>query len=100
MGFQQAGKGDLHTLNSIRSHSIPERFASSFAPFREPDQATIGLDTRWDLAVDIVAVIVVIIGIYLAIKVVGFLFKIGIILVVIAAIYWLVASNFGLPLPV
>lgn len=48
---------------------------------------------------DIVAVIVVIIGIYLAIKVVGFLFKIGLILVVIAAIYWLVAPHVGMPLP-
>ena len=48
---------------------------------------------------DIVAVIVVIIGIYLAIKVVGFLFKIGLILVVIAAIYWLLAPHVGLPLP-
>lgn len=48
---------------------------------------------------DIVAVIVVIIGIYLAIKVVGFLFKIGLILVVIAAIYWLLAPQVGLPLP-
>lgn len=49
---------------------------------------------------DIVAIIVVIIGIYLAVKVVGFLFKVGFILLVIAAIYWLVASNFGLPLPI
>ena len=48
---------------------------------------------------DIVAVIVVIIGIFLAIKVVGFLFKIGLILVVIAAIYWLLAPHMGLPLP-
>ena len=49
---------------------------------------------------DIVAIIVVIIGIYLAVKVVGFLFKIGFILLVIAAIYWLSAPYLGLPLPV
>lgn len=41
------------------------------------------------------AIIVVIVGIYLALKVVGVLFKIGLILLVIAAIYWLVAPYLG-----
>ena len=42
----------------------------------------------------ILAIIVIIIGIYLAMKVVGVLFKIGFILLVIAALYWL-AMHFG-----
>jgi hypothetical protein len=48
---------------------------------------------------DIVAIIVVIVGIFLAIKVVGFLFKFAVIALVIGALYWLVASNTGMPLP-
>jgi len=45
------------------------------------------------------AIIVVIVGIYLAIKVVGVLFKFGLILLVLAAVYWLAAPYLGLPAP-
>ena len=45
------------------------------------------------------AIIVVIIGIYLALKVVGVLFKFGLILLVLAALYWLVAPYLGMPKP-
>lgn len=47
----------------------------------------------------IVAIIVVIIGIFLAIKVAGFLFKFLFIALVIGGIYWLVAPHIGQPLP-
>lgn len=45
------------------------------------------------------AIVVVIVGLYLAVKVVGFLFKIGLILVVIAALYWLATQYLGAPSP-
>ena len=47
----------------------------------------------------IVALIVLVVAIWLAIKVVGFLFKIGLILLALAAAYWVVAHVAGMPLP-
>lgn len=48
---------------------------------------------------DWLAIIITIIGIYLAIKVVGFFFKLAIIVIVIGALYWLASPYLGLPLP-
>lgn len=47
----------------------------------------------------IVAILVIIIGVYLALKVVGFLFKFGLILVVLLAAYWLLAPMLGMARP-
>jgi hypothetical protein len=48
---------------------------------------------------DLFTIILIIIGIYLAIKVVGFFFKLAFIVVVIGALYWLASPYLGLPLP-
>lgn len=45
------------------------------------------------------AIIVVIVGIYLAIKVVGFALKLGLILLVVAVLYWLLAPHLGTNVP-
>ncbi|KFN44793.1 hypothetical protein [Arenimonas oryziterrae] len=47
-----------------------------------------------------IAILVVIVGIYLAIKVVGFMFKLAMWALVIGGLYWLAAPYLGLPLPV
>ena len=46
---------------------------------------------------EVVAIIVIIIGIWLMLKVVGVLFKLALVAVVLAAAYWLVAPMVGLP---
>ena len=45
-----------------------------------------------------VAIVVAIIGVWLALKVVGALFKLALLLVVFLAAYWFVAPYLGLPL--
>ena len=47
----------------------------------------------------VLAIVVVIVGIFLALKVVGVLFKFALIALVIAALYWLAAPYLGMPLP-
>ncbi|HMB57275.1 MAG TPA: hypothetical protein VKM35_08690 [Arenimonas sp.] len=44
-------------------------------------------------------IIVVIVGLYLAIKVVGFVLKLAMWALVFAGIYWLAAPYLGLPMP-
>ena len=41
----------------------------------------------------------VVVGAYLAIKVVGFALKLGLWLLVAAGVYWLLSPHLGLPLP-
>ena len=45
------------------------------------------------------AIVVAIIGIYLALKVAGFVFKFGLILLVLVVLYWLAAPYLGAPAP-
>jgi hypothetical protein len=45
----------------------------------------------------ILAVILLIIAAWLAVKVVGFLFKIGFVLIAFVALYWLATPYLGLP---
>ena len=47
----------------------------------------------------VLAIVVVIVGIFLALKVVGVLFKFALIALVIVALYWLAAPYLGMPLP-
>ena len=47
----------------------------------------------------IIAIIVLAVCAWLAVKVVGFLFRIGLVLVAFAALYWLAAPHLGLPQP-
>ena len=47
----------------------------------------------------IVAVLLLIVGVYLLIKVVGFALKMTVLLAVLAVAYWLLAPMLGLPLP-
>ncbi len=47
-----------------------------------------------------VAIVVVVVGVYLAIKVAGFALKLGLWLLVAAGVYWLLSPHLGLPLPV
>ena len=47
----------------------------------------------------ILAIILLILAAWLAVKVVGFLFKIGLVLVAFAALYWLAAPVLHLPQP-
>ena len=47
----------------------------------------------------VLAIIVIIVGIWLALKVVGALFKLGLVLVVVLAVYWLIAPFLGMPRP-
>ena len=47
----------------------------------------------------IIAIIVLLICAWLAVKVVGALFKIGLVLLAFAVLYWLVAPQIGLPQP-
>jgi hypothetical protein len=46
-----------------------------------------------------IAILVVILGLYLAFKAVGLVIRLLIWAVVIGAIYWLVAPHLGMPLP-
>lgn len=48
---------------------------------------------------EIIAIIVLLIAAWLAVKVVGFLFKAGMVLLAFAALYWLAAPHLGLPQP-
>ena len=47
----------------------------------------------------IIAIILLILAAWLAVKVVGFLFKIGLVLVAFAALYWITAPMLHLPQP-
>ena len=47
----------------------------------------------------IVAIIVILVGLWLAFKVVGLFFRLLVWAVVIGAVYWLVAPHIGLPMP-
>lgn len=47
----------------------------------------------------IVLVLLLVVGIYLLIKVVGFALKMTVLLAVLAVAYWLLAPVLGLPLP-
>ena len=47
----------------------------------------------------IIAIVVLLIAAWLAVKVVGALFKIGLVLLAFAALYWLAAPHLGLPQP-
>ena len=46
-----------------------------------------------------IAILIVIIGLYLAFKAVGLVIRLLIWAVILGAIYWLVAPHLGLPLP-
>ncbi|MET0894185.1 MAG: hypothetical protein ABWY01_11560 [Pseudoxanthomonas sp.] len=46
-----------------------------------------------------VAMVLVVVGVYLALKVAGFAFKLLLWAVVIGIVYWLLAPMLGLPLP-
>lgn len=45
------------------------------------------------------AIVLIVVGLWLALKVVGVLLKVALWVVAIVAIYWLVAPHFGLPWP-
>ena len=45
----------------------------------------------------IIAIILLLLAAWLAVKVVGFLFKIGFVLLAFVALYWLAAPYLGLP---
>ncbi|MFC0677639.1 hypothetical protein ACFFGH_07255 [Lysobacter korlensis] len=45
-----------------------------------------------------IAVVVVVLGIWLALKAVGALVRLALVIVVIAAVYWLIAPHLGLPM--
>ena len=47
----------------------------------------------------IIAIILLLLAAWLAVKVVGFLFKLGLVLVAFAALYWLASPYLGLPQP-
>jgi hypothetical protein len=47
----------------------------------------------------LIGIALIVIGIYLAIKVAGFVFKLAVILGVLLVAYWLLAPSLGLPLP-
>ena len=46
-----------------------------------------------------IAILLIIVGLWLALKVVGFVLKIAVWGIAIVAIYWLAAPYFGLPWP-
>ena len=46
-----------------------------------------------------IAIVLVVVGIYLAIKVAGFALKLLLWVLVLGAAYWLIAPALGLPLP-
>ncbi len=46
-----------------------------------------------------IALVVVILGIVLVLKVAGFLFKLLLLVIVLGGVYWLLAPHVGLPLP-
>lgn len=46
-----------------------------------------------------IAIIVILVGLWLAFKAVGMLVRLVIWAVIIAAVYWLVAPHLGLPMP-
>ena len=48
----------------------------------------------------IIAIVLLILAAWLAVKVVGFLFKVGLVLVAFCALYWLAAPYLHLPMPV
>jgi len=45
------------------------------------------------------AIVLVVLALYLAFKVAGFVFKLAMWLLVIAGIYWLLSPHFGWPMP-
>ena len=47
----------------------------------------------------IIAIVVLLIAAWLAVKVVGVLFKVGLVLLAFAVLYWLAAPHLGLPQP-
>ena len=47
----------------------------------------------------ILGIILLVLAAWLAVKVVGFLLKIGFVLVAFAALYWLASPYLGLPMP-
>ena len=55
-----------------------------------------GLRLAGDIGLGVAAVFL---AAWLAVKVVGFLFKIGLVLVAFAALYWLAAPHLSLPMP-
>ncbi len=57
------------------------------------------LSSRTGVDLEIIAIIVLLIAAWLAVKVVGFLFKAGMVLLAFAILYWLVAPHLGLPQP-
>ena len=46
-----------------------------------------------------IAIALVLLGLYLAFKLVGFMLKLAMCVIVLAALYWLTATYLGLPLP-
>ena len=47
----------------------------------------------------VLLILVVILGLYLLVKVVGFVFKLVLLVLVLGALYWLFATHLGMPLP-
>lgn len=47
----------------------------------------------------IVAIVVILVGLWLAFKVVGLFFRLAVWVVILGAAYWLVAPHVGLPMP-
>ena len=48
---------------------------------------------------NILAILVIVICAYLALKVVGFLFKLAMIILAFGGLYWLASPHLGLPMP-
>jgi hypothetical protein len=48
---------------------------------------------------EIIAIVVLLLAAWLAVKVVGFLFKTGLVLLAFGVLYWLAAPHLGLPQP-
>ena len=48
----------------------------------------------------ILGIILLVLAAWLAVKVVGFLFKIGLVLVAFCALYWLASPYLNLPMPI
>jgi len=85
----EAGTGGLGHWGKRNGRKTKRRFY----PFRAaPARYNAGMST-------IIAVILLLLAAWLAVKVVGFLFKIGLVLVAFAALYWLAAPYLSLPLP-
>ena len=55
---------------------------------------------RYNRAMEtIIAIVVLLIAAWLAVKVVGVLFKMGLVLLAFCALYWIAAPHLGLPQP-